>query len=326
MQAIVVEKPGNPEVIQLKELTVPSPGEGQIRIQVAYSALNPLDTHSRAGRVAWNAPKMPYTPGYEYTGRVDLAGNGVDKSLIGKRVSVAGEWGGNAEYTVVPASKVRLVPDEFSWQIAACFATCGPTSWHLIHSAGKVKSGQRVIIHSAAGAVGALTTQIAKDVGAEVFGLVGSEDRKEYAKQFGADYLINRNSCDWAEEFLSLTEKKGADLIIDGVAGSDSPLNYKAIAPLGNIIYLGLMGGPPPDVNISQIIGKSFSVTGFVQYFHQAQSKGAEMIPLTKNLSNGSWIIPIGHIGSLNEVSHLHRLFESRSLAGRTLIKIGGEI
>ena len=162
-----------------------------------------------------------------------------------------------------------------------------------------MKKDDVVVVHSAAGAVGALTTQIAKDAGAVVFGLVGSASRADYAKQFGADMLIDRVADNWADVVLRLTNDRGANVIFDGVAGPDAPLNYRAVAPLGNVIYLGQMAGPPPEVNISQLIGKSFSVTGFVQYFHQAATRRAEEKELFANLASGKWRIPVERIEPL---------------------------
>ena len=299
MRAIVVDAPGEPSVIAMRNIDIPEPASGQVRIKVAYCALNPLDTHSRAARVKWGAPAMPYTPGNEYAGLVDAVADDVDEELIGKRVVAVGQWGGNAEYAVAEAARLIPVPDAFDWKIAAVFATCAPTSWHLVHSAGRVKKDDVVVVHSAAGAVGALTTQIAKDAGAVVFGLVGSASRADYAKQFGADMLIDRVADNWADVVLRLTNDRGANVIFDGVAGPDAPLNYRAVAPLGNVIYLGQMAGPPPEVNISQLIGKSFSVTGFVQYFHQAATRRAEEKELFANLASGKWRIPVERIEPL---------------------------
>jgi NADPH2:quinone reductase len=326
MRAVVVEAPGDPSVLQVREVDVPEPQSGQVRIRVAYCALNPLDTHSRAARVKWGAPKMPYTPGYEYAGLVDAVADDVDEALIGRRVAAVGEWGGNAEYALATAARLVPVPDGFDWKMAAVFATCAPTSWHLVHSAGRVKKGDVVVVHSAAGAVGALLTQIAKDAGAVVYGLVGSESRAAYAKQFGADMLIDRVADNWADVVLRLTNDRGANVIFDGVAGPDAPLNYRAVAPLGNVIYLGQMAGPPPEVIISQLIGKSFSVTGFVQYFHQAATRHAEEKDLFANLASGKWRIPVERIEPMDKVAELHAAFEGRQLLGRTLIEVGGEI
>ena len=326
MKAIIVEKPGSYDVLNLKDVDEPNPDKKQVKIKVAYCSLNPLDTHSRAARVSWGAPKMPYTPGYEYSGKIVDIGNEVDTNLLGKKVSVVGQWGGNAEYSTSDVKNIIQLPEDMDWKIASCISTCGPTAWHLVNSAGKVKSGDKILIHSAAGAVGILTSQIAKSKGAIVFGLVGSDTKCKYAKEFGFDYIINRRDNNWSNEIQKITDNKGVDVIFDGVSGDEAEYNYKVIAPLGRIIYLGQTAGPPPRINISDLISKSISVSGFVQFFHQMESNFYENKVLYKKISKGEWKIPINKIASLHDVPNLHKLFEERKLSGKTLIKIGGEI
>ncbi|PPR78500.1 MAG: Phthiocerol synthesis polyketide synthase type I PpsC [Alphaproteobacteria bacterium MarineAlpha2_Bin1] len=326
MKAIIVEEPGDYDVLQLKEVKEPVPKINQVKIKIAYCSLNPLDTHSRAARVSWNAPKMPYTPGYEYSGRIIQIGEGVDKDLLDKKVAVIGQWGGNAEFAIADTKTLKLIPEYIDWKVSSCISTCGPTAWHLVNSTGKVKKGDNVLIHSAAGAVGILACQIAKSNGAIVYGLTGSDIKCNYAKNYGYDYLINRNKKNWSEEINKLSGGKGIDIIFDGVAGNEAIYNYQVIAPLGNIIYLGQTAGPPPEINISNIISKSYSVTGFVQFFHQIKSNFIEDKELYSKISKNEWKIPINKIATLEEVPILHKLFEDRQLMGKTLIKIGGDI
>jgi NADPH2:quinone reductase len=326
MRAVVVEAPGDPSVLKMRQIDVPEPAAGQLRIKVAYCALNPLDTHSRAARVKWNAPAMPYTPGYEFSGLVDALGAGVDRSWLGKRVASVGQWGGNADFAVVNPVRLREVPADFDWKIAACYGTTGPTARHMVHSTARVRRGDAVVVHSAAGSVGAMTAQIARDAGATVIGLVGSPDRADYAKRFGCHHVIDRRATNWADEVLRLTANRGAQAIFDGVGGQEATLNYKAVAPLGNVVYLGQMGGPIPDVNVSMLIGKSFSVTGFVQYFHQDSTGFAEDRDLIANLASGKWLMPIARIEPLEKVAEMHDLFEKRRLLGRTLLRVGGDL
>lgn len=326
MKAIRAEAPGGPETLVLRTLPVPEPGPGQLRIRVAYSALNPLDTHARADRIKWGHPGFPFTPGYEYAGRVDATGDGVDASLLGRRVAAMSEWGGNAEYAIATAARVVPVPDEFDWRLGSVFATCAATSWHLVHSAARITPGMTLLVHSAAGAVGALTTQIAVEAGARVIGLAGGPDKVVFAAGFGALEVIDYTAGDWVARVKDLTAGRGVDVIIDGNAGPGAPLNYEAIAPLGNVIYLGAMAGQAPPVNISQLIGKSFSVSGFVQFFHQMRSGGRENAEIVAALASGRWRIPIERVFPLQDVPLAQSLFESRQLVGRSLIEVGGEI
>jgi NADPH2:quinone reductase len=326
MRIAMAEQAGPPETLVLKEGQVPTPGSGQVLVRVAYSPLNPLDTHARADRIKWSHPGFPFVPGYEFCGRVQAVGADVDAKWIGKRVSSAGEWGGNAEYALATAARLVSIPDAFSWQTGATFSTCAPTAWHLVHSAGRVQTGDTVLVHSAAGAIGALTTQIAKSEGATVIGLAGGAEKLAYAKQFGADHLVDYLGDDWVGRVKAITADRGVDLIIDGNQGSDADRNYQVIAPCGNVIYLGAMAGPAPEVPVGLLIGKSFSVSGFVQYFWQAKTKYREMGEIIAKLSSGEWRIPVEKVFDLSQVAQAQRDFEERRLFGRTLIRVGGEI
>jgi len=326
VKSAFVREAGGPEIVTVEDLPVPEPGEGQVRIRVAYSALNPLDNHARADRIKWQHPGFPFTPGFEYAGLVDAVGDDVDSELIGSRVAVNASWGGNAEFAIAPASSLNQVPAGLDWRTAATYSTCAYTAWLLIHSAGKVREGQTVVIHSAAGAVGALTTQVAKSAGARVIALAGGPAKLEYARQFGADHLVDYYDETWPESVMELSGGRGADLIIDGNAGPNALRNLSAIAPLGNIIFIGATAGQAPELNVSILIGKSCSVTGFVQYFHQAHSGGAEKKAMHEKLASGEWRIPIEKIYALDEVAEAHRAWEGRELVGRTLIESGGEL
>ncbi len=325
MRAILAHAAGGPASLAVERRPVPEPGPGEVRLRVAYAALNPLDTHARAARIKWGHPGFPFVPGYEYAGRVDAVGPGVDPALLGRRMASMAEWGGNADYALATAAKLVPVPEAFDWKLAAAFATCAPTCWHLVHSAAAVTPGMSVVVHSAAGAVGALTLQIARDAGARVIGLAGGPRKLEYAARFGAAKLIDYLAEDWPAQVKALTGGRGADVIIDGNAGPTAARNYQAIAPLGNVIYLGAMAGQAPDVNVSQLIGQSFSVTGFVLFHHQARSGGREEVEITEALGSGRWRIPIERVFDLEETAAAHALFEGRELLGRSLIRVGGD-
>ncbi|MEK9623593.1 MAG: zinc-binding dehydrogenase [Halieaceae bacterium] len=326
MRSVTVTAPGGPDVLQLVEAVVPQPAAGEALIEVAYAALNPLDNHARADRIKWNHPGYPFTPGFEFCGRVSSVGDGVDEALIGQRVATNGQWGGNADFAVVPAHSLVAVPDAFDWQLASCFSTCAYTAWLLVHSAAQVKSGQWVVVHSAAGAVGSLVIQIAKSAGARVIGMVGGEHKFAFVEQFGPDAVIDYLRDDWPEAVKALTEGRGADVIFDGNAGDRAPMNLDAIAALGHIVYLGASAGQAPPVPPSMLIGKSCSMSGFVQYFHQAVSGGAEVTATHDALAGGVWRIPIEREFDLTEIADAHRAWEARELLGRSVIRVGGDV
>lgn len=326
MRAIVADVPGGPEVLTLKDILIPEPGPGQARVRVAYSDLNPLDTHARAKRVAWNAPTFPYTPGYEYSGLVDKVGVGVEASLVGKRVASVGEWGGNAEYAIATAARLSMIPEGFDWQTGTIYQTGAYSAWHLVHTVGKVKPGMSVLFHSGAGSVSIMGSQIAREAGATVFATC-SPSKVDFVKGFGANHVINYRDADWVGEVKRLTDGRGVDLIVDGVAGPEAPKNYDAVANLGEVIYIGALGGFPPPVDISrQLYAKTIAVRGFVVYVAMAATKGAEKPAIHEALRTGRWKTGITGVYDLAQVPELHQKFENRELFGKSLIRVGGDL
>ena len=327
MRAVVITENGPPESLKISDIAMPEPGEGQVKLQVAYCALNPLDTHARAGRIKWGVPDMPFTLGYEYSGRVDAVGPGADDSLIGKRFSVAGSWGGCGDYAIAAPSALVPIPDEFHWTLGTVYFTSTFTSWHMLHTMAHVQEGDIVVVHSAAGAVGVMTTQIAKEAGCTVIGLVGSQEKVVWAEQFGGDHLINeRAEDDWPATVRELTGGAGADVIIDGNAGPDAQKNLACLAPLGQVIYIGAMAGQAPEVNISGLIGASAGVRGFIQYHAMAKTKGAEFPEIISKLDKKDWIFPLNPPIPLDQIGQAHDDFENRRTTGRTVFEIGGDI
>jgi len=326
MKAMIAHAPGSPDVLELREIPIPEPGPGQVRIRVAYTALNPLDTHARAARVAYMAPDFPFTPGIEFSGLVDAVGSGVDEKWLNKRVVSEKHWGGCAEYAVTPVENLLTIPDGFDWILGTVFHTCVYSAWHALHTAGRIREGDHVLLHSVAGAIGAMSAQIARDAGATVLGLC-SPAKFDFARTHGADHLFSSSDPDWPAKVLEATGGHGADLIIDGIAGPEAPKNFEAAAPFGQVVYMGAVGGYAPPVDISrELYAKSIAVRGFMVYLGMAVTGGAELPEIHDALRTGRWKAPISEIVELEDTPDLHRRFEARELMGRNLIRVGGEI
>lgn len=326
MRALVADQPGPPEVLELRRVPVPAPGPGQVLVRVAYASLNPLDTHARAARVAYMAPAFPFTPGIEFSGLVAAVGDGVDTAWIGRRVVSERHWGGCAEYAVTAADALLEIPEGFDWVLGTVFHTCVYSSWHVLHTAGRIRSEDTVLLHSAAGAIGAMSAQIAKEAGATVIGLC-APSKFDFARGFGFDHLVDSRAPDWVEQVLGASGGRGADLIVDGVAGPEAPRNFEALAPLGQVIYIGAVGGYAPPVDISrELYAKSIAVRGFMVYVAAAATGGVEKKGIHEALRSGRWRAPVSRISGLDEAVEMHRRFEARELCGRNLFRVGGEL
>lgn len=325
MRAVVVDAAGGPECLELRELPRPGAGPGQVLVRVAYCPLNPLDVQARAGRVRWSHPEFPFIPGCGFAGRVEQLGPGVDAGLLGQRVTVAGCWGGNAEYAAVPAGQLKRIPDRFSWILGSVAAGTARTAWHLVHSAGRLAPGQWLVVHSAAGPVGALTAQMARSAGARVIGLAGGQAKVRFAARF-ADHALDYERDDWPAAVRRLTAGRGADVIIDGNSGPRAALNYDATAPLGTVVYMGAQAGPAPDLPVALLIARGISVCGFIVNHHEARDPEGGQAEIEERLARGDWTIPVATVAPLDDVAALHRQFEARALMGRAVIRVGGEI
>ncbi|MCB2106081.1 MAG: zinc-binding dehydrogenase [Rhodobacteraceae bacterium] len=327
MRAVVLAKNGPPDVLSVTDIPTPEPGEGQARIKVAYAAIHPLDIHARSGAMKWGVPPLPFTLGYSYCGRIDKVGAGVDANIIGKRVSVSSQYGGYADYAVTAAANCVPIPDPLSWQTGGFCMGSALTAWHMLHTLCRVRKDDWVVVHSAAGPVGAMLTQIAKDAGCHVIGLVGGPKKVASTKQFGADHLIDYVADkDWPKTVMQITAGRGVDFIMDGNLGPDAAKQFSCLAPLGQVIAIGAMAGPAPEVNISKLIAGSHGVRGFVLPHGLAKTKGAERAELVSKFASGAWTFPVSVAGKLEDVAAAHAAFESRATSGRILLDIGGEI
>ena len=327
MKALICEMPGGPEALRIAEIATPVPGEGQALVRVAYCTLNPLDVLIRQGRACWMAGGWPFTPGLEYSGLVEAVGPGVDRGLIGKPVISFSEFGGCAEYALAPANRVMPLDLALGWKVGTAWRTPTLTAWYLLNAAARLQSGETVLIHSAAGPVAIMATQIAHDMGARVIGLAGGADKIAFARPFGADILFDYSHDGWPEQVMRYTANAGADIIIDGNGGPAAARNHEAIATNGRLYHIGASSGTtPPQVAPSLLIAKSFSVGGFnLNSIPEATLPATERF-LMERLANGQWKFPIGPVAPLAESAALHARFEARTIAGRALIEIGGEL
>ncbi|MDA0366999.1 MAG: zinc-binding alcohol dehydrogenase family protein [Proteobacteria bacterium] len=325
MQAVLIDAPGGPEGLGVAEAPIPEPGPGEIRLKVAYSSMNPMDVFARQGTVSWLPIKWPFIPGIEHAGVVDKVGDGVDAGMIGKRYHSRNMFGGNAEYSISPLSNAHPMPDGLDWKTGTCYGGMTYTSYHALHTAARIRPTDWCLFHSAAGPIGIMLTQIAKDAGAKVIGLC-SGGKIDYARQYGADYLIDYTTGDWVTEVKKITDGQGADIIVDGNQGPDAPKNYEVIAPGGHCIYVGATAGSPaPEIPVSTLIFKSAFVGGF--NLPLLETRGArDNADVLRKVIDGTWKVPISEEVTLDDVPDLHRRFAARQVKGRAVIRVGGEL
>ncbi len=326
MRAVVARGAGGPEVLQLEQVTVPQPGPGRLRLRVSRCGLNPLDLMARRGAAPWLTPSWPVVLGIEHSGQVDAVGEGVDEGWIGRHVTSTTVFGGNADYSVVPEASVSVRPEGLDADVAAVYRGASHTALRVLELYGPPEGSKRwVLVHSAAGTVGPVATQLAKARGLRVVGVTSSHAKADWARQFGADEIVVATGEDWVDPVRAMTGSAGVALAIDGNGGAAALRNIELLAPLGACVFLGASSGTrAPAFAPRLLIGAATRIAGFnLPVVEQALGDAARVdAEIVGRLRAGTLRMPIGRIATLEDVPELHRALEARELMGRTVIRI----
>ncbi|HSK42372.1 MAG TPA: quinone oxidoreductase, partial [Candidatus Binatia bacterium] len=254
MKAIQVPKTGGPEVLTLVDLPVPKPKANDAVVKIAASGVNFIDVYFREGRYP---STLPFIDGQEAAGTVTEIGSEVKTVKVGDRVAYSNVIGTYAEYAAVPAERLVQVPDKITDQQAAAAMLQGMTAHYLINTAYPLKKGETVLIHAAAGGVGLLLVQMAKNIGARVIGTAGSEEKAKLAHDAGADEVIIYTNQDFEAETKRLTDGKGVHVVYDGVGQTTFDKGLNVLRPRGHMVLFGASSGPVPPVDpIKQLMAK----------------------------------------------------------------------
>jgi NADPH:quinone reductase-like Zn-dependent oxidoreductase len=231
VRSVVITKHGPPDVLQVEQRADPTPSAGELLIDVGAAGINFADVMARLGLYP-DAPKPPCVVGYEVAGTVAAVGEGADGFAVGDRVAAPIRFGGYSERVVVDASGAFALPDGISFEQGAAIPVNYATAWEAIVRAGDVQPGERVLIHSAGGGVGIAATQIAKRVGAEVWG-TASPGKHEAIRGLGVDHAIDYTSKGWERQVPKL------DLVMDAIGGSSFRRSYKLLRAGGRLVCFG---------------------------------------------------------------------------------------
>lgn len=233
MKAVQIDENGTTDVLKYRDISVPTPGKGQILVRNQYAGLNFIDTYFRSG--LYKAPHFPFTLGREAAGTVVDAASGFS---AGQRVVFMGTVGAYAEYSVVDASAAIPIPEDLPTEKAVAAYLQGLTAWTFVREAGEVKAGQWVLVHAAAGGVGLLLVQMLRAVGAKVIGTASSDEKLELAKKNGAEWTINSKD-DVVAKVKEITGGYGVDVIFDGIGKDTFDADLEMIALKGHLISFG---------------------------------------------------------------------------------------
>jgi NADPH:quinone reductase-like Zn-dependent oxidoreductase len=237
MRAVVITERGGPEVLKVQERPDPPVGPGEVRIAVKAAGINFADTLARIGLYP-DSPKVPCVVGYEAAGEVESVGDGVESFRPGDRVLAGTRFNGQAELVTVRENMVYELPEHLSFEEGAAFPVNYATAQAGLVVMGGLKPGERVLIHAAAGGVGISATQIAKRIGAEVFG-TASASKHEAIRAQGVDHAIDYRTEDFAEAVRRITGGEGIDVAFDALGPTSFRKDYKLLRPGGRLIMYG---------------------------------------------------------------------------------------
>ncbi|MGC2745303.1 MAG: quinone oxidoreductase [Candidatus Angelobacter sp.] len=320
MKAIQVQKTGGPEALTLVDLPVPKPKPNEVVVKIAAIGVNFIDVYFREGR--YPAP-LPFVDGQEAAGTVTDVGSNVTTVKPGDRVAYTGVIGAYAEYAAVPADRLVHVPDKITDQQAAAAMLQGMTAHYLVNSTYPLKKGETALIHAAAGGVGLLLVQMAKNMGARAIGTVGTEEKAKLAREAGVDEVILYAQQDFEVETKRLTENKGVHVVYDGVGKSTFEKGLNVLRPRGYMVLFGGASGavPPFDpIALSQKGSLFLTRPSLVNYIATRQELEQRSNDVLGSVAAGKLKLRIGHVYKLEEVQQAHRDLEGRKTTGKILL------
>jgi NADPH:quinone reductase-like Zn-dependent oxidoreductase len=238
VKALVQTGNGGYDVLQVEEQPDPPVGPGEIRIAVKAAGINFADTMARLGLYP-DAPKPPCVMGYEVAGVVESVGADVSTHAVGDRVLAGTRFGGQAELITVPAEQALPLPERISFEQGAAFPVNYGTAYAALILMGGLRKGDRLLVHAAAGGVGIAATQIARNVGAEIFG-TASPGKHDAIREQGVAHAIDYRSADFEAETMRLTGGEGVDLVIDALGPKSFRKDYRLLRPGGRLVMYGL--------------------------------------------------------------------------------------
>jgi NADPH:quinone reductase len=320
MRAIQIYRTGGPEVLQLEELPLRDPAEGEVRVRVRAVGVNFIDIYYRTG--LYPLP-LPFVPGQEAAGEVDAVGPGVTSFSPGERVAYASVTGAYAEFAIVPQRMLVKLSDDVTHELAAASILQGMTAHYLSHSTFPLRVGHRCLVHAAAGGVGRLLVQMARLCGATVYATAGSEEKAELAKSAGAHEVILYREKDFAAEIDRLTDGAKLNVVFDSVGQATFQQSLQCLRPRGLLVMYGQSSGPVPPVELRSLAsGGSLFLTRPALHHYIATSDELRWraTDVFSWIASGKLEVRIDSRYSLEEASEAQQRLESRESAGKILL------
>lgn len=325
MTAIEISTPGGPEVLIAAERPVPSPGDGELLLKVAFAGVNRPDVIQRKGLYP-PPPGASDLPGLEVSGVVVAVGAGVSRELLGTRQCALVSGGGYAEYCIARADVCLPVPAGMEMAQAAALPETLFTVWHNVFERGYAASGETILIHGGTSGIGTMAIKLGKLFDLNVIVTCGSDDKCAAAKAIGADHAINYNSTDFVAEVQTITNGAGVHLVLDMVAGPYVARNLQCLREDGRHVTIAVQGGMTAELNMAYIMSRRLMLTGSTLRPRTKEFKAllAQEILATvwPMVCDGALRPEMDRIFPLADAAGAHAYMESGAHVGKILLEV----
>ncbi len=323
MRAVEFHEYGGPEVLRVVQAVAPEPGPGQVAIEAVWAGVNFADVKARVE--GYRVASLPFRPGLEVSGRIRVVGAGVEGLRVGQKVATLVDGGGYAEVVVAEAARVFPLPDGLDLRTAATLPIVLPTAHALVHEVGRLRAGESVLVHGAAGGVGTAVGQLARAAGAgAVYGVASSDAKVDYALKHGYDEVFR--PATFETDVRRVTGGRGVDLVLDPVGGDTLRRGLEALAVFGRLVSYGNASGAEPwRAGQGELYAQGRSVGGF-SVLALAGSAPDALRALTeralRTVCDGGVLLPVTAEFPLSDAAGAHQLIGGRTSTGKLLLRI----
>ncbi len=325
MRAVLCKHFCTPADLTVEDVPMPELTDGSVRIAVRAAGVNFADTLIIAGKYQVKAPP-PFSPGFEIAGEVLECGAGVSRVKPGDRVMAVIEYGGFAEQVVAPEAEVHVLPDTVNNQVGAGFPVAYGTSHLGLKLRARLRAGETLLVHGAAGGVGLTAVEIGKRLGATVIATAGGAEKLQIAADAGADHLIDSRTGDVRETVKALTDGRGADVVYDPVGGALFDASLRCTAPGGRILLVGFASGDVPQIPANILMVKNIDAIGFYWGAHRVfapEMMTASFEELLTWLGEGSLKPHVSGTYPLDEAPKALQDLKARRTTGKVVLTVG---
>ncbi len=325
MRAVVVTRPGGPEVLAWHQVGDPVPAAGEVLVEVAASAVNRADLLQRQGHYDPPPGSSPYL-GLECSGTVSALGPGVGGWAVGDEVCALLSGGGYAERVAVPVGQLLPVPAGVSLVEAAALPEVASTVWSNVFMLAGLRPGETLLVHGGASGIGTFAVQLAAAAGARVAVTAGSAEKLERCRALGAEVLVNYRDEDFVEAVRSATGGQGADVVLDNMGAAYLARNVEVLAPNGRLVVIGLQGGTRAELDLGVLLRKRAALLATALRSRPAQEKAAIVASVREHVwphvEAGRVRPVVDRVLPMSDAAQAHRVVEASAHVGKVLLAV----